>query len=67
MNIDNESRIDCIAIICLFAIVCEVSVVSQTEAEANSAKTMKASPTPRVTLDLQVTYKVGIYLTLLVG
>ena len=42
--------IDCIAISCLFAIACEVVVVSQTEAEANSAKTMTASPTPRVTL-----------------
>ena len=41
---------DCTAISCLFAIVCEVFFVSQTEAEANSAKTMKASPTPRVIL-----------------
>ena len=41
--------IDCIAINGLFAIVCEVFVVSQTEAEANSAKTMRANPTPRVT------------------
>ena len=29
-------------------------VVSQIEAEANSAKTMKASPTPRESLSLQV-------------
>ena len=47
---DNESKIDCIAISWLFAIICKVFVVSQTEAEANSAKTMKAIPTPRVTL-----------------
>ena len=36
-------------------------VVSQTEAEANSAKTMKASPTPRVTPGFnKFTYKVGL-------
>ena len=45
---------DCIAINCLFAIVCEVFVFSQTEAEVNSAKTIKASPTLRVTLGRQV-------------
>ena len=33
----------------LYFFVCEVVVVSQTEAGANSAKTMKAIPTPRVT------------------
>ena len=35
-------------------------VVSQTEAEANSAKAIKANPTPRVTLVNKVTYKVGL-------
>ena len=36
-------------------------VASHSEAEANSAKTMKANPTPRVTLGQQAfTYRVGL-------
>ena len=48
------ARDDCITTSRLFAIICYRLVVSQIESEASSAKSMKASPTPRETLGLQV-------------
>ena len=38
--------------------ICKVFFVSQTEAEANSANTMKANPTPLVNM---LTYRLGLY------
>ena len=38
----------------------EAFVLSQKEAEATSAKTMKASPMPRVTLANEFTCKIGL-------
>ena len=58
-NSENKGKIDRIAISCWFAIICNVFVVSQTEAEANSAKTMKVSLTPRVNKSI---HKVGLCL-----
>ena len=54
VNSDSTRKTDCITTSRLFAIICERLVVSQIEAGANSAKTVKASATPRVTLGLQV-------------
>ena len=40
--------------------ICAADVRSQTKADANSPKTMKASSTPRVTLPSKFTCKVGL-------